>query len=249
MGVSHSGSVRAGGVRDENGRRTRQSREPCNRKRSCELRRCDFISSQIRFHHLHGRNIKLSDANRHAVRVRSFKQGLLFSSRPLRPNELFEIEIVELERVWAGSIRLGLTDLDPGSLQQSFPPYAIPNLTQQPGCYVLAGSAMHGVAAPTGVNPQLTWGNEGYPLNLDNSAVVCDGCRIGVMYDVEGRMFYMLNGEPQGLAQEGLAIDRDIYAIVDVYGQAKAVRIVERRCNVSVVNKFVVMGSSSLALI
>lgn len=186
-----------------------------------------FLGAQVRFHTLHGRNIELSEDDSHAVRSRSFKHGLLFSSRPLRPYEVFEIEIVELERVWAGSIRLGLTILDPETLQQPLPPYAIPNLTQQLGCYVLAGSAMHGVAiAP---NPELAWGNEGYPLNLDDTAVVSEGCKIGVVYDVGGRMFYTLNGEVQGEAQEGLPLDRDIYGIVDVYGQAKAIRLVDMK--------------------
>ena len=187
-----------------------------------------FFGSQIRFHTLRGRNIELSEEDRYAVRTRSFKHGLLFSSRPLRPYELFEIEIVELERVWAGSIRLGLTTFDPDSVNETLPPYAIPNLTQQPGCFVLAGSAMHGV--PMGASPDLPWGNEGYPLNLDDTAVVCDGCKIGVAFDLQGRMYFTLNGEVQGMAQEGLPIDGNIYAIVDVYGQAKAIRIADSKC-------------------
>jgi hypothetical protein len=187
-----------------------------------------FFGSQLRFHTLRGRNIELSEEDRYAVRTRSFKHGLLFSNRPLRPYELFEVEVMELERVWAGSIRLGLTTYDPDSLNQPLPPYAIPNLTQQPGCFVLAGSAMHGV--PMGANPDLPWGNEGYQLNLDDTTIVSDGCKIGVAFDLQGRMYFTLNGEVQGVAQEGLPVDGSIYAIVDVYGQAKAIRIVDLKC-------------------
>lgn len=58
--------------------------------------------------YLYGENIKLIDDNRTAIRVKSFKGGLLICDNKLLPNELFQILIVKCNTNYAGSLRIGV---------------------------------------------------------------------------------------------------------------------------------------------
>ena len=43
------------------------------------------------FHQVHGRHIRLFEGKTIAKRLQGFDEGLLFSSRPLHPGELFQV--------------------------------------------------------------------------------------------------------------------------------------------------------------
>ena len=63
----------------------------------------------VRFHTHHGSNIVLGENNTVAYRKASFANGLVFSERSLKPNEVFLVEITQTELGWNGHLRLGLT--------------------------------------------------------------------------------------------------------------------------------------------
>lgn len=67
-------------------------------------------SSDIRFHHVHGKNARIANNGLTALRPRplaEFNDAIVFSNRPLRDGELFEILLDSIVDRWSGSIELG----------------------------------------------------------------------------------------------------------------------------------------------
>lgn len=78
-----------------------------------------------------GSNIILCAENTTALRKQSFANGICFSEKPLKPGELFLIEIRLKEVGWSGHLRLGLTQINPVvafSDAVALPQYALPDL-------------------------------------------------------------------------------------------------------------------------
>jgi len=65
------------------------------------------------FKYIYGEHIQLTDDNRTATRVKSFKGGLLICDRHIKPNELFQILIVKCNTKYAGSLRIGVVSYLP----------------------------------------------------------------------------------------------------------------------------------------
>lgn len=74
-----------------------------------ENRKCGGIIPH-RFHTCQGRNVRLGENRTVATRVASFSDGLVFSQEPLRPNELFLVEVERNDLGWNGSLRIGITE-------------------------------------------------------------------------------------------------------------------------------------------
>lgn len=73
-----------------------------------------------RFHHLHGRNARISNCGLTASRPNAlgeFNDAIVITNRPLRENELFEIVIERMVERWSGSIEVGLTLIKPEDLE------------------------------------------------------------------------------------------------------------------------------------
>ena len=78
-----------------------------------------FSNNKIRFHERKGALIKLSNNNRTGERRRpydEFNNGVVMTHRPLRDNELFEIRIDRLVEKWSGSVEVGISTHNPGTL-------------------------------------------------------------------------------------------------------------------------------------
>lgn len=79
----------------------------------------------LRFHNVHGENVRLYKDGFVARRVDSFCKGVAFSSRPVAINEKVYIKFLEISDNWSGVLRFGFTSEDPSNLKK-VPKYACP---------------------------------------------------------------------------------------------------------------------------
>ncbi|XP_034716318.1 neuralized-like protein 2 [Etheostoma cragini] len=101
-----------------------------------------FPDQFMEFHPIHGTNVRLDYSGTQATRVESFANGVCFSKRPLKPGEIFLIEIEDKELGWCGHLRVGLTAKDPRSLEV-VPEYSIPDLTDSGDSWIFAITRNH----------------------------------------------------------------------------------------------------------
>ncbi|EDW40530.1 GL24837 [Drosophila persimilis] len=74
----------------------------------------------LRFHSIHGANAGISNSGLTASRPNSlaeFNDAIVFSNRPLRQRELFEVELETMVRHWSGNIEIGVTGTRPEDIQ------------------------------------------------------------------------------------------------------------------------------------
>ncbi|KAL3858690.1 hypothetical protein ACJMK2_008982 [Sinanodonta woodiana] len=95
-----------------------------------------------RFHPYHGQNIRLMHDDMVACRETSFAHALTFSEKPLKPCEIFLIEIEKNERGWSGHLRVGLTQFNPTD-RFSLPQYALPDLANMGKSWISAITKTH----------------------------------------------------------------------------------------------------------
>ncbi|CAN9508594.1 unnamed protein product [Ophioblennius macclurei] len=101
-----------------------------------------FNDQFLEFHPIHGVNVRLDGSGTQATRVESFANGVCFSKEPLKPGEIFLIEIEDKELGWCGHLRVGLTSRDPRSLDV-VPEYSIPDLTDSGDSWIFAITRNH----------------------------------------------------------------------------------------------------------
>uniref|UniRef100_A0A3B5AZR0 NHR domain-containing protein n=1 Tax=Stegastes partitus TaxID=144197 RepID=A0A3B5AZR0_9TELE len=101
-----------------------------------------FSDQFMEFHPVHGTNVQLDYSGTQATRVESFANGVCFSKHPLKPGEIFLIEIEDKELGWCGHLRVGLTAQDPRSFD-AVPEYSIPDLTDLGNSWVFAITRNH----------------------------------------------------------------------------------------------------------
>lgn len=101
-----------------------------------------FPDQFMEFHPIHGVNVRLDHSGTQATRVESFANGVCFSKQPLKPGEIFLIEIDDKELGWCGHLRVGLTARDPRGLAE-VPEYSIPDLTALGDSWVFAITRNH----------------------------------------------------------------------------------------------------------
>ncbi|XP_067171107.1 LOW QUALITY PROTEIN: neuralized-like protein 4 [Apteryx mantelli] len=167
--------------------------------------------SDLRFHQLHGTNAVITNGGRTALRhnCRSeFNDAIVISNRALRDGELFEIVIQKMVDRWSGSIEAGVTAIRPEDLEF---PNTMTDIDYD--TWMLSGTAI--------MQDGNTMRNN-YGCDLDSLGT---GSRIGMMRTAKGDLRYFINGADQGIACSGLPPGKEVYAVVDLYGQCVQVSI------------------------
>ncbi|XP_043193142.1 protein neuralized-like isoform X2 [Amphibalanus amphitrite] len=151
------------------------------------------------FHPCHGENIRLMNGGARAQRVDSYCKGIVFSSRPVRINEKIMLRLADVSNQWSGVVRLGFTSVDPRTHTHGLPKYACPDLTSKPGFWAKAMSERY--AEP--------------------------GCVFFYYVTAGGDVHFGLNNEEKGIFFSGVDVSRPLWCLVDIYGNATALEIVQ----------------------
>ncbi|XP_012042103.3 neuralized-like protein 4 isoform X2 [Ovis aries] len=169
-----------------------------------------------RFHSTCGKNIALEEDGTRAVRAAGYAHGLVFSTKELKTEEIFEVKVEELDEKWAGSLRLGLTTLAPGDMGPGagggpgLPP-SLPELRTKTTWMVSSCEVRR--------DGQLQRMN--YGRNLERLGV---GSRVGIRRGADDTMHILVDGEDMGPAATGIA--KSVWAVLDLYGPVRSVSIV-----------------------
>ncbi|XP_035889001.1 neuralized-like protein 4 isoform X1 [Phyllostomus discolor] len=208
------GSLRPGGPGHHCGRQVTPVPEPLpegNNQMSPSSPSSGACGSDLRFHQLHGNNAVITNGGRTALRhnCRSeFNDAIVISNRALRDGELFEIVIQKMVDRWSGSIEAGVTAIRPEDLEF---PNTMTDIDYD--TWMLSGTAI--------MQDGNTMRNN-YGCDLD---ALGTGSRIGMMRTSKGDLHYFINGQDQGAACSGLPPGKEVYAVVDLYGQCVQVSI------------------------
>ncbi|CAK1588784.1 unnamed protein product [Parnassius mnemosyne] len=170
------------------------------------------------FHRVHGHNARLSRSRLTASRATvysEFNDAVLFSSRPLRECDMFELRIDRMVDCWIGSLEMGVTAIRPEDLEASGGVGALAGTATDLNwdTYILSGAA---------VMKDGECVRSGYPLDLDTLTV---GSRVGMMWHADRSLHYYLDGMDMGKAW--YVPHLNIYAVVDLYGQCTQVTILQ----------------------
>ncbi|XP_060517593.1 neuralized-like protein 4 isoform X2 [Cylas formicarius] len=167
------------------------------------------LYSDLKFHHIHGKNIRIVNNGLTALRPRplaEFNDAIVFSNRPLKEGELFEVILDTVVDRWSGSIELGVTAVRPDEIEL---PSTATDLNKD--TWMLSGSSIM-------INGKTIRNN--YPCDLDT---LSSGIRLGVMRTSDKTLEFFKNGVSQGGAC--VVPHTNIYAVVDLYGQCAQVSI------------------------
>ena len=77
-------------------------------------------TTDLRFHHLHGRNARINNNGLTASRPNApgeFNEAVVITNRPLKDNEHFEVVIEKMVDRWSGNIEAGVTLIRPEDLE------------------------------------------------------------------------------------------------------------------------------------
>uniref|UniRef100_UPI00398EBDCF neuralized-like protein 4 n=1 Tax=Pristiophorus japonicus TaxID=55135 RepID=UPI00398EBDCF len=161
------------------------------------------------FHPRAGRLVLLLNANRTAKRgkpTEEFNHGLALSRQPLVDGQLFQVRIDRKVNSWSGSIEIGVTALDPNTLD--FPSSAT---GLKGGSWIISGCSV------------LRDGRsvlEEYGQDLDQ---LSEGDRVGIQRTAGGELHLWVNGRDCGVAASGLP--PQVWAVVDLYGKCTQVTV------------------------
>lgn len=163
---------------------------------------------KLRFHVCHGPNARISNAGLTASRPKAlaeFNGSIVFSNRPLRQRELFEVVLETMIDHWNGSVEIGVTGIRPDEIS-----FASATDLEQDTIMVSGQTLIHNGR---------TVRND-MPFNLDN---LTSGSKVGVMRNGDAIHFFV-NGIDQGHAYD--CPIQNMYAVIDLYGQCAQVSIV-----------------------
>lgn len=180
-----------------------------------------------------GKNIVFHERNTVATRNHHYDHGIVFSSEPLRADELFEVRVTRVSRQWAGSLRFGLTTFPVGAEPQ----WPSPGHPLPPTAKLLSGTdTFIFVGAQVWKNETLVRDNYGPSLNR-----VDVGDCVGVKRCSDGTMHAVFNGEDLGVA--AFNVPEKVFAVFDIYGSVESVAVISKTLVSEVVPTETLTGS------
>lgn len=143
-----------------------------------------------------GEEVSLSHGFRLATRrATTFRNGLVFSSRPLKIQERLCLELGNKTAKWHGALRVGFTNVHPAARSLPLPTMAIPDLIEKPGHW----------AAPV-------------PEHLTHA-----GLRLELWVSKGGSMYIQSDNSTSCKLLSGLDLSKPLWAVIDLYAQTKSV--------------------------
>nr|XP_014096371.1 neuralized-like protein 4 [Bactrocera oleae] len=170
-----------------------------------------YSEPPLRFHTIHGKNAGISNGGLTASRPNSlaeFNDAIVFSNRPLRQRELFEVALDTMVRHWSGNIEIGVTGTRPEDIQLAA------NATDLDAndMIILCGSMIFHNRKTIRSNVL---------IDLDSLG---EGTRVGVMRNGDYVHFF-IDGVDQGPACECRM--PNVWAVIDLYGQCAQVTLTQ----------------------
>ncbi|XP_067643777.1 neuralized-like protein 4 isoform X2 [Eurosta solidaginis] len=170
-----------------------------------------YSEPPLRFHTIHGKNAGISNGGLTASRPNSlaeFNDAIVFSNRPLRQRELFEVVLETMVRHWSGNIEIGVTGTRPEDIQLAA------NATDLDAndMIILCGSMIFHNRKTIRSNVL---------IDLDSLST---GTRVGVMRNGDYVHFF-IDGVDQGPACECRM--PNVWAVIDLYGQCAQVTLTQ----------------------
>lgn len=143
-----------------------------------------------------GDSVNLSQGSRLAERVGdTFRNGLVFSSRPVKVQERIRLRVEGESRKWDGALRVGFTNVPPTARTVPLPALAIPNLTDTPGHWA--------VPLPESCYPGLE-----VKFWVSRNGKICISRN---------------NSKGYKLRTKRVDISRPLWAMVDIYGRTRSI--------------------------
>ena len=154
----------------------------------------------MKFHNIHGTAITLSDGKSVATRADShFCNGIVFSDQSVKIGQKVCVELT-CTLNWSGALRLGFTTTDPSKLtSQDLPKYSMPYLKKK----------------------------DGYWVRPISESMTSDGTQIMFYLSVGGFVQLFVNNEHKGVILAGLPTDKPLWALLDIYGNTKSLKLVK----------------------
>ncbi|XP_067462477.1 E3 ubiquitin-protein ligase NEURL3 [Thunnus thynnus] len=139
-----------------------------------------------------GNKVRLSQECLVAERMEgTFRNGLVFSSRPVKVQERICLRVQRNLFNWHGALRVGFTNVPPTARAKPLPSMAIPDLTDTPGYW----------ATPV---------NESY----------CEAGSVLMFWVSHGGSIYVTsNNSGQHKVLTGVDLSKPLWAMIDIYGQ------------------------------
>ncbi|XP_048256527.1 uncharacterized protein LOC124147603 isoform X2 [Haliotis rufescens] len=153
----------------------------------------------MKFHHVHGKAIVLSDDRKQATRSEAhFCNGLVFGDQAIKVGQKLCVELTCVSS-WSGALRIGVTTNDPNKLTQAdLPKFAFPDLLKK----------------------------EGYWGRSVNENLTASGTRVTFYVTTEGHLQVFINNEHKGVYLSRLPTNRTLWLFLDIYGNTKATKFV-----------------------
>nr|XP_039252254.1 protein neuralized-like [Styela clava] len=149
------------------------------------------------FHETCGRNIRMDARRCIAKRVDSFWNSLTFLSESLRPHDVIYVEIAKANTNYAGALGVGVTNVNPASI----------NIHELPD------------------NADLLTKNTSQYWNMSRDVETCEGDQLGFEMNTDGRITCSKNGECAISHLNADLSRKPLWLAFDVYGSTTTIRL------------------------